>query len=90
MCVFPFFRIRISSRHLPMKAVEFARGWKDQDFVYGQALLTFQLMNNKKNKENNDVKVLFYRLSVVLFFFCYLYFSRMSDISPHGQIAPDK
>ena len=51
ICVFPSIRIRTSSRHLLVKAVEFARGWKDRDFVSLQALPTFQLRNNNKLKK---------------------------------------
>ena len=68
ICVFPFFRIWVSSRHLPMRAVEFARGWKDRAFDFGQALLTFQLRNNNKLNKTTMWGYFPLRLSVVFFF----------------------
>ena len=68
--VFPFFRIRMSSRHLPMKAVEFDRGWKDWDLVSLQALPILQLRNSNKLKKTTMWRYFLIRLSIVFFLTC--------------------
>ena len=64
ICAFPFFRIRTSIFHLPMKVIEFVRG-----FRLSSDSTDVPTEEQHRVKENNDVKVLCYSIVRCCVFF---------------------